>query len=138
MAGQTVNQKQIQGTTLGYVQTTSGTNTTTSLAAVGLSSTVTIPAGGRRVKVTVYSYGVQYGNSNTTVTLWDGALSTGTQLQEAYFSAGAGSISQPLTIVYVGTLTGTHTFNVGIVSSSAGAVFSAAANAPAFMLVELI
>ena len=78
---------------LGYAQTTSTFNSTSSgsVQVPGLTTTVTVPTGSRKVKVTVWCYAMQCpGNTtvgNAVMTLWDTQVgSPGTKIAEAYAS----------------------------------------------------
>jgi len=130
--------------TLGYAQITTNVTTTATSAsyATGLTITVTIPAGGRRVKVTVYTVALNTsGSGNAQMSLWTGA-SAGTlttQLQQwnapqgTNLNAGASMIFSHIPSA------GLLTYNIGFNSTSAGTTtLSAASNLPAFILVEAI
>lgn len=130
--------------TLGYAQIT-GTVTATSLAqATGLTVTVTIPAGGRKVKITVYTetLGQSTAGDQAIMSLWDGTVGSGTQLSQAYFtSAYAGAqFGTAITMLSVVTPSaGSKTYNVGLYNNGGGtASIIAAPAAPAFILVEAI
>jgi hypothetical protein len=128
--------------TLGYAQITSNA-TATSLAAVsGLSTTVTIPAGGRRTKITVYCQKMYNtsGPSNTRLTLWDGTVGSGTQLTAAEFTSGSANYGAPITLTWSGVPSaGSKTYNVGLTAvGGTTATLEAASTYPAFILVEII
>lgn len=132
--------------TLGYEQITSDFNLsssqTTSTQVTGLSATVTIPSGGRKVKITAYTYFLKQTTATASVALsiWDGAVNSGTQLQLGTYFAPTNNYGVPATIIaVVGPSAGSKTYNVGIVSSaSTNVVCSATTTSPAFILVELI
>lgn len=131
---------------LGYTQITSDftTTSTTFVAVTGLSASVTIPAGSRRTKITVYTAGLY--SSSTTIgglmTLWDGTVGSGTQLQLAagFGNSAAGGATTPATLVWVGTpAAGAKTYNVGLrVPSAATGTIAASSTSPAFILVEAV
>jgi hypothetical protein len=131
--------------TLGYAQIT-GDVTTASLtvvAAAGLSASVTIPSGGRKVKITVWSYGVFNGTvtDGTSISIWDGTVGSGTQLATSNIFPNSGGIIQvPVTVMAVVTPSaGAKTYNVGFNAVTGGTSnLRATAASPAFILVELI
>jgi hypothetical protein len=131
--------------TLGYAQITSNSSTTTSATYVGvagLSATVTIPSGGRRVKITAWTRALSNGTdaANSLMSIWDGTVGSGTQLTEAVATAGgAGGLSPVTCIAVVTPAAGSKTYNVGIGSDGTHTVgLTAASFAPAFILVEAI
>ncbi len=127
--------------TLGYAQITADitTTSTTAAQATGLTATVTIPAGGRRVKITAFTRRIT--NVNTTdimLSIWDGTVSSGTQLSQTNFyntTAGAGSTQTCIAIVTPAS--GSKTYNVGFHSAAGTTKIEAAATYPAFIHVEL-
>src|SRR5207245_4076341 len=79
----TLDQSQVAGSTLGYAQITANitTTSTTVVQATGLTVTVTIPSGGRRVRITGLASNV--GSSGTVqMSIWDGTVGTGTSLAQ--------------------------------------------------------
>ena len=134
--------------TLGYAQVATGTPFTTTstgyVAVTGLTVNVTIPAGGRRVKVTAYTYILQNsaGTNGSYFAIYSGASSGAltTQLSVAEITTGAaGGIGFPATVISVTTpsagsiwFTAAHwvTGGTGTVSNLSGS--------PAFILVEAI
>lgn len=128
--------------TLGIGQITAALNTTsTSLVqATGLTVTVTIPSGGRRVKITAFAviYNTTSG-SGTNLTIWDGTVGSGTQLQGTFFtSAAANAQSAQTLIAVVSPAAGSKTYNVGYSASANTANINASAIQPAFIIVEVI
>lgn len=127
---------------LGYTQITSDF-VSTSVPAVqitGMTSTVTVPNGGRGVKITVWcgSLVTSTGAGYMNVTIWDGTVGSGTQLTQSttYTPANQG---QPLiAIAFVTPSAGSKTYNVGLAVSAGTGNFQASATAPAFILVEAI
>jgi hypothetical protein len=125
--------------TLGYAQITSNSTATSTTAVAGsvpIGVTVTIPAGGRRVKVTalapLFSNG---GSTQSFLSIWSGTVGSGTQLQEVEQS-GIGN-----TIMAVAIYTpsaGSITYNVGIRSAAGTQTITCSSTAPAFILVEAI
>lgn len=127
---------------LGYTQITSNF-TTTSMTAVqvtGLTSTVTVPAGGRSVKITAYAYRVSNsGLADGEVSIWDGTVASGTRLNTSQaYSAAAGQGFATTVMAVVTPSAGSKTYNVGMLVTGNTGTLHAASTAPAFILVELI
>lgn len=129
--------------TLGYAQIT-GNFTTTSTSQVqvtGLTAAVTIPAGGRRVKITAYAPDLQQSSSTGSIYLgiWDGAVNTGTQLTISIYTPNSANTTSPIVAMAVVTPSaGAKTYNVSIKAGSGTATLEAGATYPAFILVEAI
>lgn len=130
--------------TIGYAQiianATNGSATPT--LATGLTAAVTIPAGGRRIKITVFTTNLTNSNAGqqALMALWDGTVG-GTQLSAVNTYASVANVGSPSTLVWSGTPSaGAKTYNVSISSPFAGgtAAINCAATAPAFILVEVI
>jgi hypothetical protein len=130
--------------TLGYIQITSNFTTTATSATLvtGLSATVTIPSGGRRVKITVFSRALYNSatSASSELTIWDGTVGTGTQLSQAHGMQSGGTGTTPgIAMAVVTPSAGSKTYNVGLHSAAAGtATLEAGALYPAFLLVETI
>lgn len=148
MARQKINQSQAAGTTLGYAQITSAFTSTTTPGYVdvtGLSVTVTVPPGGRNVKITAYC-----GDLRSSGSVGNG-VSLAIRESSTVLNAGSYAITntnypQVLNVVaYVSApSSGSHTYKVSAAQSGAGTL-SVGANTgaagqpgPAFILVELI
>lgn len=129
---------------LGYTAITSNFTTTSGTATqvTDLTSTVTIPAGARAVEITVYVSRVfTAAGGGIVVTLWDGTVGSGTQLQAARFDPSNINLGVPITLVArVTPSAGSKTYNVGLNNTSGGnnATLVAAATTPAFILVKAI
>jgi len=107
----------------------------------GLSVSVTIPAGGAKVKITIYTMYVL--NTTATaannITLWDGTVGSGTQLTLQGVTTPINSSATPLTAQWVGTVpAGSKTYNAAIHTNTGTTSFYGAANSPGFILVELM
>ena len=107
----------------------------------GLSVSVTIPAGGAKVKITIYTMYVL--NTTATaannITLWDGTVGSGTQLTLQGVTTPINSSATPLTAQWVGTVpAGSKTYNAAIHTNTGTTSFYGAADSPGFILVELI
>ena len=141
--GIAASQLAVTAITIGYTQVTSNfaTASTTAVQVTGLTSTATIPAGGRRTKITAYFKSVTNTNAATGnfVTLWDGTVGSGTQLQELEIDItsatfNVGGILQAV----VNPSAGSKTYNVGLRTTAGTVTMTAAATYPAFILVEAI
>jgi hypothetical protein len=128
--------------TLGYAEITTPftTASATAVQVTGLTATVTVPAGGRKVKITAFvTYSTNSGNNTNALTIWDGVVSGGgTQLAQGNNSAiiaGSGALA----IAVVTPSAGSKTYNVGLHTTGGTATIGAGgATNPAFLLVELI
>lgn len=138
------NQLATSAITLGYVQITSAlsTTSTTPVQATGLTTGVTIPAGGRRVKITVFFSSVYISviSKNTQVSVWDGVVGSGTMIGASFFYSYAANAGFSLFVITtVVPSAGSKTYNVGIqVDSGSTGNYVASTTAPAFILVEAI
>lgn len=107
----------------------------------GLSLTVTVPTGGRRIRITAYSVGVSttpaVGAYMVTVKIKEGS----TTLQAADSSVGDNR-RVPFNVSYVSNIPpapGLHTYKVSVYNAGAGYItFGAGTSDPAFILVEAI
>lgn len=128
--------------TLGYTQITanpSNFSSTSPVQLTGLSSSVTIPAGGRRVKITAFIPLIQSGASLLCgISLWDGTVGSGTKISEQDYTIPSGAYAGYNVIAVVSPTAGAKTYNVGIAVSTNAVTVNAAAGYPAFILVEAI
>ncbi len=128
--------------TIGYAQITASfvTIATSATLVTGLTAAVTIPSGSRRVEITVYFFNTANSGANVDVlTLWDGAVGAGTQLQQ--FNSTVSTAQNGATMVWVSNVApvaGAKTYNVGAQVTAGTGTFSASATAPAFILVKVI
>ena len=107
----------------------------------GLSVSVTIPAGGAKVKITIYTMYVlnTTATAGNNITLWDGTVGSGTQLTLQGVTTPINSSATPLTAQWVGTVpAGSKTYNAAIHTNTGTTSFYGAADSPGFILVELI
>lgn len=129
---------------LGYTAKTDNftTASTSAVQVTGLSVTVTVPAGGRSIKITAFSYGVgnTAGSNTAEMSIWDGTVGSGTRLQVAsVLSTGAGATQSPSTLIAIVTpAAGSKTYNVGALASAGTTSVPATVTSPSFILVELI
>lgn len=134
--------------TLGYAQITAAvvlTTPTSDTLVTGLTTgSITIPAGGRKVKITAWANAID--NSGTsavnTLSIWDGTVGSGTELATALHSSTtvASDPHQVTAIAVVTPAAGSKTYNVGIKASAGNcAVGLTVGSTPcAFILVEAI
>lgn len=127
---------------LGYAQITSSftTTSTSPVQVTGLTATVTIPSGGRSVKITTFAYYLtNSGVANTSMSIWDGTVGSGTLLAQSAITAAGGNYLVPATAIAIVTPSAsTKTYNVALSVSAGTGTLAAAAPAPSFILVELI
>lgn len=129
--------------TLGYTQITSNftTASTTAVQVTGLTANVTIPAGGRKILILAYCGALSTNSASQTsgLTIWDGTVGSGTQLQQfnSFETAANGSHGVMLPAV-VTPAAGAKTYNVGMSVTGGTGTFTAAATLPGFILVEAI
>lgn len=126
--------------TLGYAQITSDFNTTTvgsDVDITGLSKTVTVPAGGRYIKVTVFTsdlYSDAAANTDLYLRIKEGASILATGRRQSFKTNDVTG----MTVMYVVAATaGSHTYKVAMQQSAAGTLHIAAQE-KAFILVEAI
>lgn len=127
---------------LGYaaITTTFSTASTSYVQVTGLTSTVTVPAGGRSVKITVWALDAYQtsGGGSHRVSLWDGTVGSGTQLNTLALSTTAND-GRIITMISVVTpAAGSKTYNVGYRVGAGTGNFEADTTFPAIILVELI
>lgn len=119
------------------------TQATSATQAVGLTSTVIVPAGSRSVKVTVSGgyLAVGTGSKNIYLTLWRGTVGSGTQLGLTQCTQLTANFATPMMLVALDTPSvGSTTYNVGY-ATDAGPVtltWNVSSAGPAILLVEAI
>jgi hypothetical protein len=128
--------------TLGYAQITAAASTASASAVqvAGLTATVIIPAGSRRIKITAFCPDLGCGSiADVTMTIWDGTVGSGTQLSRAYgYVAAANQVFPATAMAVVTPAAGSKTYNVGLHTTAGTATLDASATFPAFILVEAI
>ena len=129
--------------TLGYAQITNG-YFSSSVAyqwvdVTGLSVQVNVPPGGRRIRITVYTFALVCGGQATVVAA---IREGGVQLQGVSCQFGTEAIAVPCTFIYSGVPSaGSHTYKVSMYRTGSAGLsmsFCCATEFPAFILVELI
>lgn len=128
---------------LGYRQILSNFNTTslTAVQVTGLTCPVIVPTG-RKVKVSVYTYLLYSSGASTRAefSIWDGVVSSGTQIALAagLTVSGSATVSGAASAV-VTPQSASKTYNGGLLTIAAGtAVISTAATIAAYIMVELV
>lgn len=137
------NQLATNAITLGYTQITTNFSTTSTSAVqvTGLTVTVTIPAGGRRVKITVGADSMLNTGSGAgaIASIYNGTVGSGTLLTTSTFSTAAASQQSPLIMIFSHVpAAGSITYNVGFRATANTATIEATTTNPAFVLVEVI
>jgi hypothetical protein len=132
--------------TLGYAQITSNSTTSSGSFVVGtntLGVSVTIPAGGRRTRVTVYS--VLLGSSGASAavgSIYSGATVGTLTTQRQQWNGGNSTTNQGMNVQWVSDTplpAGAIAFTFAmLVGGGNTATLTAASNFPAFILVEAI
>lgn len=115
------------------------------MQVTGVTATVTIPSGGRSVKITGFC-GEAYdtgANGGTGLSIWDGTVGSGTQLAavRSYESSRPANSLYPLTVIaFVTPAAGNKTYNLGAkeVGGTGTATFVGSATSPILLLVELV
>ena len=123
-------------TNLGYAQiTTNQTGITTNIDITGLSVTVTVPAGGRSVRLTAFCEITiaAAGNNDFIVYIMEGSTILTQNEEQAVTSHAFGNYAQ---IIFTPTA-GAHTYKVQGAASST-AVVNAPSTAPCYLLAELL
>lgn len=130
--------------TLGYAQVTTdqpGIISTTGVQLTGLTAAVTIPAGGRQVKITAYTPDTTNNGNNTNyLQIWDGTVGSGTKLNHAKAKnrIATDSTGTMICIAVHTPAAGAKTYNAGFAVDANTGTMAAASDSPAFILVEVI
>lgn len=123
--------------------TQTGITTGTAIQVNGLTVTVTVPSGGRQLEIeTMIPQGTitSGGPGSIFISLWDGAVGSGTQLQEGVVTLVASTYAASQVIkAYVTPSAGSKTYNVGIRTNN-GIIVSlvASSTAPNTLVVKVI
>lgn len=104
---------------------TPATTANTWYAVTGLSNTVTIPSGGRKIRITCYAQvSANVADNNIQIGIWDGTVGSGTLIGVGYFGIQSGTvdvnvIQTALAVAVVTPSAGSKTYNVGVTFSAA-------------------
>jgi hypothetical protein len=126
--------------TLGYAQITSSfaSASTSDADVTGLSVAVTVPTGGRRVKISVFVPYIQAGGGGTATEI---AIKEGATTLSRVRANNPASATNPINnpVYSAAVSSGAHTYKVTLKNDSAvSATIGADATFPAFILVEAI
>lgn len=127
--------------TLGYAQSVSNftlsTSQTTPTLITGLTVTVTIPTGGRRVEITGFCGAVTFSAGIAVVEIWDGAINSGTQLNQA--NVASSSSSGIVHAIVTPSAGSSKTYSIALANSGLNNTTAGASTVqPAFILVKVI
>lgn len=116
------------------------TSSGTPVQVTGLSVTVTVPAGGRIVKVMAFADSMYASASSfMTMHIYDGDPSTGTRIASCTNqSTAANQQMVAFAQAYVTPAAGSKTYNVAFSTSAGTGTLNASSNQPAFIAVELV
>lgn len=137
------NQLATSAVTLGYASSTSTYSITNAgyNDVTGLSVTVTVPSGGRNLKITAFSPSIKSSSAAANTLYW-AIRESSTVLNASIQQINTISYNMPgIVIAYVSAPSaGSHTYKVSMQTSGAGSVETSnvSATTPAFILVELI
>ena len=129
---------------LGYASSTSDftTASVTEVQVTSLTATVTVPAGGRKVKITTGAWRMYNATANTNVevSIWRGVVGSGTKLGASYITSTAVNATGAAILITIDSPSaGSVTYNIGFKNiGGANATYSAAAGSPSYILVEAI
>lgn len=129
--------------TLGSASITTNFTTTsaTAVQVTGLAITVTIPAGGRSIRISALASDMFASASATfVISLWDGTVGSGAQLARCLANnGGTTGVTFPSYVsAIVNPSAGSKTYNVGFQTSGGTGTIEAASTYPAYILVEAI
>jgi len=136
-----VAQNKLATTTLGYAEITSAFSSATGnndTDVTGLSVTVTVPSGGRRVRIKVYSSYLS--DSASSALIISKIKESSTTLQTGDKTTNSANERNLWNVERIGVpSSGSHTYKVTIASNGGGTTaVNAASTAPAFIHVEII
>lgn len=129
---------------LGVLTSTFSTTSTTPLQITSLSAPVVTPVTGRNLKITAYC-GSLYsatGQARLHLTLWDGPVNTGTQLNYAAPATSAASTPQTVSVVaYVspaGGLSKVYNLSAHTEIGANACVLESSVSQPVYITVEIV
>jgi hypothetical protein len=117
-----------------------GTSSTSVVQATALSMPIIVPTGGRRIAFDAKFSNItsDSGALNPYLSIWQGTVGSGTQLDETTLTISASAFAGPLKSRAVTTLAaGSYTINAGIKVSASSATYLAATTTPALLEARL-
>lgn len=136
------NQLATNSVTLGYSQITAnltGLSSTSPSQLSGLTTTVTIPTGNRRIEVLAF---IPWITSSTTIitdiTLWDGTVGSGTKISQATSQCSATQLSPSFISAIITPSSGSKTYNVGYDVNTGNITVNAGTTFPAYIIVRAL
>lgn len=125
---------------LGYRRIVANATATALAQITGLTCPVIIPTG-RKIKISVVTESVYNSNTavNTIVSVWDGAVSGGTQVVAATASSPAVNHQTPVhSAVMLTPASASKTYNVGLQGAGGGtSTFKGSSTSPGYLMIEL-
>lgn len=107
----------------------------------GMTLTVTVPAGGRSVKIEVLVPNITntVSATNIFISIWDGTVGSGTQLQEVVITNGSsGFVGNIYAFAVVTPAAGSKTYNIGWRISANAVTTQISATVPSIILVTAL
>ena len=128
--------------TLGYAEKTSSFTTTssTSVIVTGLSTSVVIPSGGRKIEITTWASFLDSGTESfISLQIWDGVVGSGTMLAQITprLSSNNRQVSAFVMAIQAPSA-GSKTYNIGVKTTAGIAEVKGESNSPSFILVKAI
>lgn len=126
--------------TLGYspITTSFSSGTTAETLITGLTTTVTIPSGARKIEIHVYSASVSAASGISVLKLYDGTFGSGSPVQVGQFNVNNTNNGADLMAITTGLAAGSKTYSATITNGSSNPSISGSSIAPAYMLVKAI
>ena len=128
--------------TLGYAEKPSSFTTTssTSVIVTGLSTSVVIPSGGRKIEITTWASFLDSGTESfISLQIWDGVVGSGTMLAQITprLSSNNRQVSAFVMAIQAPSA-GSKTYNIGVKTTAGIAEVKGESNSPSFILVKAI
>ena len=123
------------------IKTTASTTSSGTPVSISFSVTVTVPAGGRLVKVDLFanSLWTSGGTGFNSVSLWRGSVGGGTKITANTAQSTVAGQQIPCNLTAIDNPgAGTFTYNIGLSVSANTANFQASVTDPAFLIVTLL
>ena len=123
------------------VLSTFTTASTSAVQITGLSRTIIVPSGGRKLEISIdgsYTYNVSAG-FYTHLSLWSGTVASGTQLQESAAKSVNAGDAYPISVKTIVTLAaGTYTINGGLRANGGTSGVVASTDKPLILSIKLL